>query len=183
MAQEQEIRVRDVAARSESEPAPVGETHTGLSDAEAQRRLQREGPNELPAASPRNLVRIAAEVAREPMFLLLVAAGVLYVMTGELADALMLLGFVFVIMGITIFQERRTEGALMALRELSSPRALVVREGKRRRIAGREVVRGDLVILQEGDRVPADAVLFHCQDLQADESTLTGESVPVRKVA
>ena len=71
----------------------------------------------------------------------------------------MLLGFVFVVMGITIVQERRTERALEALRDLSSPRALVIRDGQQKRIAGREVVRGDMLVLAEGDRVPADAVL------------------------
>ena len=85
--------------------------------------------------------------------------GTLYLFTGEIGDALMLLGFVFVVMGITIVQERRTERALDALRDLSSPRALVIRDGVHRRIAGREVVRGDILLLAEGDRVPADAVL------------------------
>jgi len=124
---------------------------------------------------------IALEVVREPMFLLLVACGVLYMLTGELTDALMLLGFVFVVMGITIVQERRTERALEALRDLSSPRALVVRNGKQMRIAGRDVVRGDIVLVSEGDRVPADAVLLDGINLSVDESLLTGESVPVRK--
>jgi P-type Ca2+ transporter type 2C len=154
----------------------------GLADADAEARLAQEGPNELPAQKQRSLLAIAFEVAREPMFLMLVAAGSLYLVMGEPADALMLLGFVFVVMGITIVQERRTEHALEALRDLSSPRALVIRGGTRRRIAGREVVRGDLVVLSEGDRVPADGLLRQAASLSADESLLTGESVPVRKV-
>src|SRR5262249_12125374 len=93
-----------------------------------------------------------------------------------------LLSFVFVVMGITLYQERKTERALEALRDLSSPRALVVRDGQRRRIPGREVVRGDLLILAEGDRVPADAVLLSGTQLAVDESLLTGESVAVRKI-
>ena len=84
---------------------------------------------------------------------------------------------------ITVIQETRTERVLEALRDLTSPRALVIRDGVRKRIAGREVARGDLVVLAEGDRVPADAVLVQAHDLQADESLLTGESVPVRKIA
>jgi Ca2+-transporting ATPase len=116
------------------------------------------------------------------MFLMLVAAGTLYLLMGETADALMLLSFVFVIMTITIVQERRTERALEALRDLSSPRALIIRDGIRRRIAGREVVRGDLVVLVEGDRVPADGILRRGLNLSTDESLLTGESVPVRKL-
>ncbi len=155
----------------------------GLSDSEALARLKADGPNELPTAKPRGILAIALEVAREPMFVLLVAAGSLYLVMGQLADALMLLGFVFVVMGITIVQERRTERALEALRDLSSPRALVVRAGRRQRIAGREVVRGDVLLLVEGDRIPADAILRRSMNLSVDESLLTGESVPVRKVA
>jgi len=155
----------------------------GLSETEARVRLARDGYIELPSQRRRGALRIAVEVAREPMFLLLVAAGSLYLLMGELADALMLLGFVFVVMAITILQERRTERALDALRELASPRALVIRDGQARRIAGREVVRGDLLVVAEGDRVPADLLLRRCTHLAVDESLLTGESVPVRKRA
>lgn len=154
----------------------------GLREEEARTRGQQEGPNELPAQGQRSLWTIAFEVAREPMFLMLVAAGILYLVMGEPADALLLLGFVFVVMGITIVQERRTERALEALRDLSSPRALVIRDGVQRRIAGRDVVRGDLVVLAEGDRVPADGLLRRGINVSADESLLTGESVPVRKI-
>jgi len=155
---------------------------TGLSEAEAAKRLHEEGYNELPSSKRRNILAIAFEVIREPMFLLLVAAGVIYLFLGDTQEALILLSFVFIIMGITFYQERKTERALEALRDLSSPRALVVRDGVQKRIAGREVVRGDTIILTEGDRVPADAVLLSCSDFLADESLLTGESVPVRKV-
>ena len=154
----------------------------GLREEDARSRLQQEGPNELPTQKKRSLLAIGFAVAREPMFLMLVAAGALYFFMGEAADALMLLGFVFVVMGITIVQERRTERALDALRDLSSPRALVIRDGVHRRIAGREVVRGDLVVLSEGDRVPADGLLRRGINLSADESLLTGESAAVRKV-
>lgn len=154
---------------------------TGISEVEAEERLRQEGPNELPTQQKRTMLAIALEVAREPMFLMLVAAGSLYLFMGEPADAAMLLGFVFVVMAITIVQERRTERALDALRDLSSPRALVIRGGVHRRIAGREVVRGDIVILAEGDRVPADGLLRRGINLATDESLLTGESVPVRK--
>jgi Ca2+-transporting ATPase len=95
----------------------------------------------------------------------------------------MLLGFVFVVMGITIVQERRTEHALEALRDLSSPRALVIRGGRQRRIPGREVVPGDILVVAEGDRIPADGLLRAGINLAVDESLLTGESVPVRKAA
>jgi Ca2+-transporting ATPase len=155
----------------------------GLSQAEAGLRLETEGPNELSTTGQRQLLGIALEVLREPMFLLLVSAGAIYLLLGDVNDALMLLGFVCVVMGITIYQEYKTERVLEALRDLTSPRALVVRGGVAQRIAGREVVRGDILILAEGDRVPADAILIECSNFSADESLLTGESVAVRKVA
>jgi Ca2+-transporting ATPase len=157
-------------------------TAKGLSGVEATAILKDVGYNELPSAKPRSILAIAFEVIKEPMFLLLVAGGLVYLMLGELQEALMLLGFVFVVMGITFYQERKTERALEALRDLSSPRALVIREGIEKRIAGRDVVPGDLIILSEGDRVPADAILLSCTNLSADESLLTGESVSVRKI-
>ncbi len=153
----------------------------GLSQQEAAARLARDGYNELPSAKPRTLFAIAANVVREPMFLLLMACGSAYLLLGNQREALMLLGFVVVVVAISFVQERKTERALEALRDLSSPRALVIRDGAQRRIPGREVVRGDLLVLAEGDRVAADAVLLHGVSLAADESLLTGESVPVRK--
>src|SRR5512139_4135535 len=155
----------------------------GLSQAEASTRLTTEGANELPSSGQRNLTRIALDVLHEPMFLLLVSAGGIYLLLGDVGDALMLLGFVCVVMGITIYQEYKTERVLEALRDLTSPRALVIREGIATRIAGREVVRGDILLLAEGDRVPADAKLIESSSFSADESLLTGESVAVRKLA
>jgi Ca2+-transporting ATPase len=153
----------------------------GLTQNEAADRLSKEGYNELPSSKQRSLLAIALEVVREPMFLLLVACGAIYLGLGELQDALMLLGFVFVVMGITLYQERKTERALEALKDLSSPRALVLRDGEEKRIPGREVVRGDYLVLVEGDRVPADCVMENCSNLATDESLLTGESAAVRK--
>ena len=156
---------------------------TGLSDAEAAQRLISEGYNELPSDRRRSILAIAFEIIREPMFLMLVACGVLYLVLGDMKEAMMLMGFVFMVIGITLYQERKTERALEALRDLSSPRALVIRDGKERRIAGREVVRGDILVLAEGDRIPADAIILSCVNFSTDESLLTGESVPVRKTA
>ena len=156
---------------------------TGLSDSEARERLAREGYNELPRGERRTPFRIVLEVLREPMFALLLAGGAVYFALGDLQEALVLIMFATMSIVITVVQETRTERVLETLRDLTSPRALVVRDGVRKRIAGREVVRGDLIVLSEGDRVPADGVLWQAQDLQADESLLTGESVPVRKRA
>ncbi|MGB7712897.1 MAG: cation-translocating P-type ATPase [Microcoleus sp.] len=158
-------------------------TVTGLSEQDAIARLKDEGYNELPSAQSRNLFSIAWEIIQDPIFLLLVGGGVIYWILGDLQEALILLGFVFFITGISLYQEGKTEHALEALRDLSSPRALVIRDGERKRIAGREVVREDILVLAEGDRVPADAIVLSCSNLSTDESLLTGESLPVRKVA
>ena len=156
---------------------------SGLSEQEAAARLKADGPNELARTGRRTPFRIVLEVLREPMLALLLGGGVLYLLLGSPEEALILLAFALFSIVITVVQESRTERVLEALRDLTSPRALVIRGGERRRIAGREVVRGDLVVLAEGDRVPADARLIEASDVQTDESLLTGESVPVRKVA
>ena len=156
---------------------------SGLSEDEAARRLRSEGYNELTRPRRRNLLRIAIEVCSEPMFELLLAASTIYFVLGDIGEALMLVGSAVTTVAIAIVQENRTERVLEALRDLTSPRALVVRDGISKRIPGREIVRGDIVVLAEGDRVPADAILLSCTDLEADESLLTGESVPARKRA
>lgn len=155
----------------------------GLSNQEVAAQLRQDGYNELAAGNQRTVVRIVLEVTREPMFLLLLIAGLIYLILGDTGDALMLLGFVFISMAITIVQERRTERVLETLRDLSSPRALVIRNGEQVRIPGREVVRRDLLVLEEGDRIAADGILMECHDLLIDESLLTGESVAVSKQA
>ena len=155
--------------------------YQGLTQEQVTQKLLNEGYNELPSSKPKNVFQIALGVIKEPMFLLLVACGTLYIVLGDIQEGLMLLGFVFVIMGIEFYQEKKTEKALDALKDLASPRALVIRDGETIRIAGRDVVTDDIIILQEGDRVPADALVLSCSSFQADESLLTGESVPVRK--
>ena len=160
----------------------INDFSTGLSETEASRRLNEDGYNELPSSRSRHVLATAWDVIREPMFVMLFACGSIYMLLGDAHEALMLLGFVFAVAGITLYQERKAERALEALRDLSSPRALVIREGQRKRIPGREVVRDDLIVLSEGDRVPADAVVLSCSSLATDESLLTGESVAVRKV-
>ncbi|MGI9196251.1 MAG: cation-translocating P-type ATPase [Candidatus Nanopelagicales bacterium] len=153
----------------------------GLTAAEAARQLVQDGPNELPAERRRGLLRQAWSVIREPMLLLLLAAGAINLLLAEPLDAAILLSFVVLVIGISIYQQHRTENALTALRDLSSPRALVIRDGQRIRVPGREVVLGDAIVLNEGDRIPADGVLLEGVNLLADESALTGESVPVTK--
>ncbi len=163
-------------------PDPTG-IPPGLSESEAARRLKEEGPNLIPSAERRTSLHIFLDVIREPMFLLLILSGAVYLFLGDLQEALMLMSFVVLVVSIAFFQEKRTERALESLRDLSSPRALVVRGGRKRRIAGLEVVSGDILLLSEGDRVPADGVVLQCSNLMVDESLLTGESAPVRKLA
>ena len=155
----------------------------GLSDAEAARRLECDGPNALDEARQRSLLRLLLRVASEPMFLLLVACGLIYMALGDRGEALLLLCFVFLVMGMTFMQQRRTDNALAALRQLASPGALVVRGGVMRSIAARALVVGDVVAVSEGNRVPADLLLLESSNLTADESMLTGESVSVAKFA
>jgi Ca2+-transporting ATPase len=159
----------------------TSEKFRGLTAKQAEEKIKTEGYNLLPSSKPKNFLHIVVGILKEPMFVLLVACGSLYMVLGDIQEGLMLLGFVFVIMGIEFYQERKTEKALDALKDLASPRALVIRDGIETRIAGKDVVSDDILILQEGDRVPADATILYSINLLADESLLTGESVPVRK--
>lgn len=156
---------------------------TGLSSAEAAARLAAHGPNDLPRPGTRGLPRIIIDVLKEPMLALLLGGGLVYLLLGERTEALVLVGFAGLSILITVVQEQRTERALAALRDLASPRALVIRDGQRQRIAGRDVVVGDVLVLGEGDRVPADGWLLQGEGLLVDESLLTGESLPVSKQA
>jgi len=154
----------------------------GLSTKRAADRLAEEGANELPRSDRRSALRIALEVLREPMLVLLLIGGIAYLLLGNRTEALILLAFASFSIIVTLIQEARTEHVLEALRGLSAPLALVIRDGARLRIPGREVVRDDLLVLEQGDRIAADAVLVEAADLQADESLLTGESLPVSKI-
>ena len=153
----------------------------GLTSAEAARRLIGEGPNVLPGSEPKSLWRIALAVVVEPMFLMLLAAGLTYLAIGDAGEAVFLLIAVFAVIGLALVQERKTQRALEALRDLSAPRALVIRDGVETRVAGRELVRGDMLVLHEGDRVGADGVLLQGQ-LGTDESLLTGEAASQDKL-
>ena len=164
-------------------PAPPDEMQTGLTDGQVRERQSRYGPNEIPHRDKRSLPRIISEVLREPMLALLLAAGFIYLLLGDRLEAILLLLFATFSVAISVIQETRSERVLAALRDLSSPRALVVRNGKRVRIPGRDVVVGDILILEQGDRVAADAKLISATELDIDESLLTGESLAVSKEA
>ncbi len=169
---------------SDLKPTPEqGLQPKGLSAGEAASRLRRYGANELPTGRRRDLHRIVADTLGEPLLLLLLAASGIYFIIGDVHEAAMLLALGIVNVALVVYQEQKTERTLESLRDLSSPRALVIRDGERQRIPGRDVVPDDVLVLSEGDRVAADATLLSCANLAADESLLTGESVPVRKVA
>ncbi len=154
----------------------------GLSSADAAQRLRDYDPNALPDAQRRTLRLILWETVREPMFLLLLSAGVIYLVLGDPLEGVTLFGVVLVTLAMTLYQEGKTERAIAALHDMTSPQARVTRGGTTLRIDARDVVVGDILLLAEGDRVPADAELLQGNDVQADESLLTGEPVPVRKV-
>ena len=152
---------------------------TGLDAAEAARRLREDGPNLLTADRTRPLWKIVAGALREPMFLLLAAATALYLGLGDRAEGLLLGAAGLVTIGLVVAQEARSEAALRALRLMADPVARVVREGRTLTVPAREIVRGDLILVAEGQRIPADGVLVGSEVLQIDESALTGESAPV----
>lgn len=155
----------------------------GLSHDEVRARLLRNGPNEIGASEGRTALRIIVETIKEPMLAMLLLGGAIYLILGDTSDAIVLLLFALASVIITFVQELRSERVMEALRDLSSPRALVIRGGERLRVAGRDVVVGDVIVVAEGDRVAADADLLRADNVEADESLLTGESQPVRKQA
>lgn len=153
----------------------------GLSRAFVLQRQEEEGYNELPLEKPKRIHSIILNILKEPMVYILIGCGVIYFIIGDRHEAIMLMGFLSLIIGITVTQETKAERALEALKDLSSPRALVLRDGIKLRIPGREVVRDDIIFINEGDRVSADAVLISHDFIASDESMLTGESIPVDK--
>ncbi len=162
-------------------PTPLPEALPGLSSREAAAQLQRDGANALPEPERRNPWATVANVLREPMLLLLLAATAVYMLLGDPQEAALLGASVFVVIGLAVYQERKSERALQALRQLGTPRARVIRDGEPRTVPSPEVVVGDVLLVAEGERIPADARVLDETDLFADESLLTGESVPVRR--
>lgn len=156
-------------------------TLKGLSGEQAAEKLRTVGYNEIPGSDSKNIWHIALEVIKEPMFILLLTCSTLYIILGDYTEGIILTSSVLLIISYTFYQHRKNEKALDALKKLSSPRVVVIRDGLEQKISGREVVPGDIVVLHEGDRVPADGVVIDCLNLVIDESLLTGESVPVTK--
>jgi P-type Ca2+ transporter type 2C len=155
----------------------------GLNSAEAAARLARDGFNEIESAHRRSFLTIALGALREPMIALLAVSGGVYMALGDRGQGALLLLFIVAVVAIQLVQVRKSDRALQHLKSLASPRALVIRDGARQRIPGREVVRGDTLIVGEGDRVPADCWLLDGRGITVDESMLTGESLAVEKHA
>ena len=153
----------------------------GLSEAEARVRLERAGPNRLPPAQHKTPLMALLSVASQPMVLLLLACTLLYALLGSVFDSAALALSIVAVSAISVYQELRTQRVLEALRDLSSPRCTVVRDGVVKRIASQDLVPGDRLIVQEGDRLACDAKLVRSHSMRIDESLLTGESVPVDK--
>lgn len=156
-------------------------SYTGLNDAEIKNKLERFGLNELSQSPSRNFLNLCLEIFREPMFILLLLCCLLYLILGDIQEALILSVFVLVIIGITVFQSWKTEKTLDALKDLSNPKAKVIRNGQEITIESKFLVPEDILIIQEGDKIPADAIIVSSDNLAIDESLLTGESIPVHK--
>ncbi|MDD5702340.1 MAG: HAD-IC family P-type ATPase, partial [Dehalococcoidales bacterium] len=157
----------------------------GLTSSEASERLKQYGPNELPTAKPNAFKRLLRQFNNPMIYVLLVAAAITGFLTlrGEhmLPDTAVILGVVILNVVLGFFQEGKTESALEALRHMIVRECLVLRDGEQKIIPTRELVPGDIVILNSGDRIPADLRLFFTKEIAVDEAALTGESVPVEK--
>lgn len=153
----------------------------GLSEKEAAARLKEFGPNALRLNENRRLLRILLDVVREPMFILLAAACGLYFLLGQPAEGFMMMAALCGVAAISLYQEVRSANALAALQALTEPKAIVIRDGAKKQVAIEDVVPGDCLLLEEGEKVPADATVTQCNDLSVNEGILTGEAFPVEK--
>lgn len=157
--------------------------YTGLSMEEVKRLQDHYGKNELVPEKKATFFSKALQVLKEPMFLLLFGTALIYFLLGEARDGLIMIGFVVFMSGINLFQEWRTDRTLQALKDLSSPQIRVIRNSELDTIDSRDLTPGDLVLLEEGDKIPADGRVLELFDLAVDESSLTGESEVVWKKA
>lgn len=156
--------------------------HVGLSDREARRKLLEHGPNSLSENKRISLFNIFIQQFKDFMVLILLASTAISAFMGDMLEAVTIITIVILNAVLGFVQEFRTEKTLEALKNLAAPTATVLREGKPVSIPAVEIVPGDVILLETGDRVPADASVIECGSLQADESLLTGESMPVEKL-
>ena len=159
------------------------QTHTGLSFEEVKRRQLQYGENELSPQKKENFFKKILHILCEPMFLLLIVAAVIYFILGEPRDGAIMLIFVVGIISIDVIQEWKTDKTLNALKDLSAPHIMVIRDGKEQQIPSADLVPGDLMMIHEGVKIPADGLVVRCADLCVDESSLTGEAEGVWKIS
>jgi len=157
------------------------DTQRGLSEAEAADRREHFGANVLPSAARGGVLRRWLRQFQNPLVYVLVAAGLVTLLLAEYVDSIVIFGVVIVNAVIGFLQESKAEAALDALRSMVRTETRVVRDGRPRRVPSEDVVPGDLVLVEAGDKIPADLRLAHADEVRVDESTLTGESQPVRK--
>ncbi len=155
--------------------------NVGLSEKEAKKRLEKYGPNVLSEKKKISAFKILIEQFSDFMVLILIVSTLISAFMGEITEAVTIIAIVVVNAVLGFMQEYRTEKTMQALKELSAPLAKVARDGKISNIPAENIVPGDLILLEEGDRIPADADLIEAKSMQVDESLLTGESVPVEK--
>jgi P-type Ca2+ transporter type 2C len=169
------------AKSSDMEHKNVKVIQQGLSQTEAQARLAAFGENRIAAPQRRSVFAIVIGTLKEPMFLFMLSAALLYLLVGDLAEGAFLVIAACASMGLVVFQDARSENALNALRDLAAPQAHVIRDGVVTDISAEQLVPGDIVVPSAGERFPADATLISDGLITVDESALTGESVPVTK--
>ena len=158
-------------------------TISGITSLEAHRRQEKFGKNELIPKKKENFFIKVLHIICEPMFILLIAAAVIYFILGEPRDGAIMLVFVIGVISIDVIQEWKTDKTLKALKDLSAPHIKVIRDGKEKLIASSDLVPGDIMIISEGVKIPADGEILKASDLCVDESSLTGEAEGVWKIS
>lgn len=153
----------------------------GLTSTTAAEKLRRYGPNVLPEQQSRSTLHIFLTVLKEPMITLLIISGTIYFLIGDIVEALLLAIMIGFVALITFFQEKRTEQALSALKQLSDPKVKVIRDNREQIIQSYQLVPGDVVVVTEGNRIPADGTIIDTRELYVDEAAITGESLPICK--
>lgn len=156
---------------------------SGLTSAKARQLQEKYGRNELAPQKKKSFIKNVFHIICEPMFLLLIIAAVIYFILGEPRDGAIMLIFVVGIISIDVIQEWKTDKTLNALKGLSAPHITVIRDGKEQQIASVDLVPGDVMLICEGIKIPADGVVLRCADLCIDESSLTGEAEGVWKTS
>src|SRR5512139_1270871 len=161
------------------------ETHLekGLTQTEVQDRLKKHGPNELTEKPRPGFFEMLLSQFNNFLVIILIVAAVVSVLVGEVVDAIAIMVIVVLNAVVGVVQESKAEAALAALKKMAAPNAQVIRDGHQSTIASRELVEGDIVVLEAGNYVPADMLLIESLNLKLEEASLTGESVPVDKEA